>query len=74
MFSRHNRMIGMLYMLADGVLVLASFWAAHAIRSHLATLRPLYPAYYYIWIVPLAVGIWIGVGMAAGIYREIRED
>jgi exopolysaccharide biosynthesis polyprenyl glycosylphosphotransferase len=74
MFSRHNRMIGTLYMLADAVLALASFWAAHALRSHLATLRPLYPAYYYIWIIPLAVGIWIGVGLAAGIYREIRED
>jgi len=74
MFSRHNRMIGMLYMLADGVLALASFWAAHAIRSRLATLRPLYPAYYYIWIVPVAVGIWLGVGLAAGVYQEIRED
>jgi len=74
MFSRHNRMIGMLYMLADGVLALTSFWAAHAIRSHLAALRPLYPAYYYIWIVPVAVGIWLGVGLAAGIYQEIRED
>jgi len=74
MFSRHNRMIGMLYMLADSVLALASFWAAHAVRSRLATLRPLYPAYYYIWIVPVAMGIWLGVGLAAGIYREIRED
>jgi exopolysaccharide biosynthesis polyprenyl glycosylphosphotransferase len=74
MFSRHNRMIGMLYMLADALLALASFWAAHVIRSRLTALRPLYPAYYYIWIVPLAVGIWIVVGLAAGIYREIRED
>ena len=64
----------MLYMVADGVLALASFWAAHAIRSRLATLRPLYPAYYYIWIVPVAAGIWLAVGVAAGIYREIRED
>jgi exopolysaccharide biosynthesis polyprenyl glycosylphosphotransferase len=67
-------MIGMLYMLADAVLVFVSFWAAHVIRSHLTTLRSFYPVYYYIWIVPLAVGIWIGVGLAAGIYREIRED
>jgi exopolysaccharide biosynthesis polyprenyl glycosylphosphotransferase len=74
MFSRHNRMIGMLYMLADAVLALASLWAAHVIRSRLTALRPLYPAYYYMWIVPLAVGMWMVVGLAAGIYREIRED
>jgi exopolysaccharide biosynthesis polyprenyl glycosylphosphotransferase len=63
-------MIGTLYMLADAVLALASFWMAHVIRSRLTTLRPLYPAY---WIVPVAVGVWIVVGVAAGIYREIRE-
>ncbi len=74
MFSRHNRMIGALYMLTDAALALGSFWVAHFIRSHLTTLRPLYPAYYYIWIVPLTVGLWTVVGLAAGIYGEIQEE
>jgi len=73
MFSRHNRMIGVLYMLADAVLALASFWVAHAVRARLP-LRPLYPAYDYLWIVPVAVAIWITVGTATGIYRDIREE
>jgi exopolysaccharide biosynthesis polyprenyl glycosylphosphotransferase len=74
MFARHNRMIGVLYLFADLFLALASFWLAHAIRSRLITPRPLYPLSYYPWIVPLAVGIWLVVGLAAGIYREIREE
>lgn len=74
MFSRHNRMIGVLYMLADGALALASFWLAHSVRSHLAGLRPLYPAVYYLWIVPVLVALWVGVGLAMGVYREIREE
>ncbi len=67
-------MIGALYLLADAVLALASFGLAYEIRSHLVTPRPLYPPSYYLWIIPLAVGLWIGVGLAAGIYREIREE
>src|SRR5579863_9842036 len=74
MFSRHNRMIGALYMLADGALALASFWLAHWVRAHLAGLRPLYPAVYYLWIVPLLVALWVGAGLATGVYREIREE
>lgn len=74
MFSRHNRMIAALYLVADAALALVSFWVAHAVRAGLHTARPLYPAYYYLWIVPVALGIWIGVGLAAGIYREIREE
>ena len=74
MFSRHNRMIGVFYMLADAALALSSFWLAHLVRAHLRTARPLYPAVYYLWIVPVALGIWIGVGVATGIYREIREE
>lgn len=74
MFARHNRMIGVLYLLADALLAFASFWVAHWIRSRVVTPRPLYPLSYYLWIVPLAVGIWIGVGLAVGIYREIREE
>ena len=74
MFSRHNRMIGVLYLVVDAVLALASFWIAHTVRLHLHAARPLYPAYYYLWIVPVAVGLWIGAGAAAGIYREIHEE
>ncbi len=74
MFSRHNRIIGGLYLVADALLVLASFWLAHWLRSHLTSLRSLYPAYYYLWIVPVTLGIWLGVGLTLGIYREIREE
>jgi len=74
MFSRQNRMIGTLYALADAVLALGSFWLAHAIRARLPGLRPLYPAYFYLWIVPVAVGIWMLVGLTSGIYNEIREE
>jgi exopolysaccharide biosynthesis polyprenyl glycosylphosphotransferase len=74
MFARHNRMIGALYLVADVFLALASFWAAYEIRSHLVTPRPLYPLSLYPWIVPVALGIWVGVGLAAGIYREVREE
>lgn len=72
MFSRHNRMMGTLYLLADAALALGSFGLAYWTRSHLVSPRPLYPLPYYFWIV--ALGIWIGVGLAAGIYREIREE
>jgi exopolysaccharide biosynthesis polyprenyl glycosylphosphotransferase len=74
MLARHNRMMGAFYLCADLVLALGSFWLAHAIRSRLSTIRPLYPLAYYPWIVPLAIAIWIGVGLTAGIYREIREE
>ena len=74
MFARHNRLIGVLYLFSDLVLALVSFLLAHVIRSHIGGLRPLYPLSYYPWIVPLTVSIWIGVGIATGIYREIREE
>src|SRR5947199_10527404 len=74
MFSRHNRMIGVFYVLADAALALSSFWLAHVVRAHLRAARPLYPAVYYLWIVPVALGVWIGVGVATGIYREVREE
>jgi exopolysaccharide biosynthesis polyprenyl glycosylphosphotransferase len=74
MFARHNRMIGVLYLFADLLLALVSFWVAYAVRARLASLRPLYPVSFYPGIIPLAAGIWIGVGVAAGIYREIREE
>jgi exopolysaccharide biosynthesis polyprenyl glycosylphosphotransferase len=74
MLARHNRMMGAFYLCADLVLALGSFWVAHAIRSRLGSLQPLYPLAYYPWIVPLAIAIWIGVGLTAGIYREIREE
>ncbi len=67
-------MIGVLYLLADAVLALASFGLAYEIRSRLVTPRPLYPPSHYLWIVPLAVGLWIFVGLASGIYREIQEE
>jgi exopolysaccharide biosynthesis polyprenyl glycosylphosphotransferase len=74
MLARHNRMMGGLYLCADLVLALGSFWLAYAIRSSLVTPRPLYPLAYYPWIVPLAIAIWIAAGLTTGIYREIREE
>jgi exopolysaccharide biosynthesis polyprenyl glycosylphosphotransferase len=74
MFARHNRMIGVLYLCADLVLGLLSFWMAHTVRLRLAGVRPLFPLSNYPWVIPLAVGIWILVGLASGIYREIREE
>jgi exopolysaccharide biosynthesis polyprenyl glycosylphosphotransferase len=67
-------MIGALYLLADAVLALASFGLAHWVRSRLVTLPPLYPVSDYPWMIPLVVGIWVGVGLAAGIYREVQEE
>jgi exopolysaccharide biosynthesis polyprenyl glycosylphosphotransferase len=74
MVSRHNRVIGLFYLAADGLLAVASFALAHWIRSYLVTPRPLYPLSYYLWIVPLAIGLWMSVGIMAGIYHEIREE
>src|ERR1043166_5893101 len=74
MFARHNRMISVLYVVMDALLALASFGAAHAARAHLPGLRGLYPAVYFLWIVPVVVMIWTGAGLALGIYREIREE
>jgi exopolysaccharide biosynthesis polyprenyl glycosylphosphotransferase len=74
MFSRHNRVIGAFYLCADSLLALISFWVAWEVRSKLITPRPLYSLSNYPWIVPLAVGIWIAVGLLAGIYREINEE
>ena len=44
------------------------------IRSHLPSARPLYPLSNYPWIIPLTVVLWVGVGVAAGIYREVHEE
>lgn len=74
MFSRRERMIGALYLAADALLGLASFLLANAVRASLATLRPLYPLSHYPWMVAVALGIWLAVGLATGIYREIREE
>ena len=74
MFSRHNRMIGAFYLCVDTLLALISFWVAREVRSYLITPRPLYSLSNYPWIVPLSVGIWIVVGLLAGIYREIKEE
>jgi exopolysaccharide biosynthesis polyprenyl glycosylphosphotransferase len=74
MISRHERIISGLYLAADALLALASFWLAHWVRAHLFSPRPLYPVFYYLWIVPITIGIWIGAGLALGIYREIHEE
>jgi exopolysaccharide biosynthesis polyprenyl glycosylphosphotransferase len=74
MFSRHNRMIGAFYLCADTLLAFVSFWVAWEVRSYLITPRPLFSLSNYPWIIPLAVGIWISVGLLAGIYRDIKEE
>ena len=74
MFSRHNRIIGALYLAVDALFALASFALARRIRADLIVPSPLYPVSHYSWIVPLAVGLWVAVGLVLGIYREIREE
>lgn len=74
MFSRHDRIVSRLYLAADTMLALASFGLAYGVRAHLISPRPLFPLSYYFWIVPVAVGIWIGAGLVLGIYRQAREE
>src|SRR2546428_6785765 len=73
MFSRHNRMIGGVYLLVDALLALGSFWLAYWLRSRIVTPRPLHSLSNYPWIVPLAVGIWVSVGLASGVYRGVPD-
>lgn len=74
MFSRHNRMLGVLYAASDGFLALFSFWLARQIRMGMATARPLYPVSYYLWILPLVIALWLAVGWVTGLYREPGEE
>jgi exopolysaccharide biosynthesis polyprenyl glycosylphosphotransferase len=74
MFARHNRLMGVLFLIGDVLLALASFVLALEIRSNLAGARAFYPLSNYPWMLPLTVVLWVGVGVAAGIYREVREE
>ncbi len=74
MFSRHNRLVGLLFALADTGVTLVSFWSAREIRLHLPGFRLLFPVSHYPWIVPLATASWLGVGWATGLYRQIEEE
>ena len=66
--------MGSIFLFGDALLAVASFGLAYEIRSHLTGARPLYPLSNYPWIIPLAAALWVGVGVAAGIYREVREE
>ncbi len=74
MFARHNRLMGLFYLCADLLLALGSFGLAREIRAHLPITPPFIPLSHYPGIVPLAVALWIGVGLAAGMYREVHEE
>jgi exopolysaccharide biosynthesis polyprenyl glycosylphosphotransferase len=74
MFSHHDRMVGRLYLAADALAALASFGVAYWVRAHLLSPSPLFPFSYYLWLVPVCAGIWIGAGLALGIYRQVREE
>jgi exopolysaccharide biosynthesis polyprenyl glycosylphosphotransferase len=74
MFSRHKQMIGVLYLLADAMLAVASFALAYWVRAQFVTPQPLYPDSNYIWIIPYAIAVWIIVGITTGSYREIQEE
>ena len=74
MFARHNRLMGSFFIVVDALLAVASFHLAVAIRAHLHEARAFYPLSHYPWFIPLAVLLWVGVGVAAGIYREVREE
>jgi exopolysaccharide biosynthesis polyprenyl glycosylphosphotransferase len=74
MFARHKRILGGLYLAGDALVALASFGLAYAVRSNLIVPRPLYPVSNYSWIIPVTAGLWVSVGLALGIYREIRDE
>ncbi len=74
MFSRYKRMIGVLYLVADALLALGSFSLAHWLRRAVITPQPLYPLANYLWIVPVAIALWLAIGLMTGIYREIQEE
>ena len=74
MFARHNRMMGIIFLASDFLLTLASYGLACEIRSHLAGFRPLYSLSNYPGLVPLIFVVWVGVGVAAGLYREVQEE
>ena len=73
MFSRYKRLAGVLYLVADAMLAAASFALAHWVRSAVITPRGLYPIRTYFWIIPLAILLWVGVGLITGAYREIQN-
>ncbi len=75
MFSRQNRMLAVLYLVGDGLLALASYWFAYSARAHFFPhLRLFWFEPFYAWIAPLVPIMWVGVGLASGIYREIIEE
>jgi len=75
MFSRHNRTIAAVYVLSDALMVLGSCCFAYYARAHFFPhVRVFYTGRFYLWLMPAALLIWILTGLAAGIYREIREE
>jgi exopolysaccharide biosynthesis polyprenyl glycosylphosphotransferase len=74
MFSRHRQMMGVLYLLADAVLSVASFALAYWVRARFINAHPLYPDPNYLWIIPTAIFLWIAVGLLTGSYRDIQEE
>jgi exopolysaccharide biosynthesis polyprenyl glycosylphosphotransferase len=74
MFAQHKRMIGRLYLAGDALVAVASFALAYVLRAHVISPRPLFSPEHYLWIVPLVAGLWIGTGVALGIYRDVPED
>jgi exopolysaccharide biosynthesis polyprenyl glycosylphosphotransferase len=74
MFSSENRLFGALYVALDGLIAVASFWAAEAVRSRLPGIRTLFPIYNYLWILPLILFIWLVVGWANGLYTRAIDS
>jgi len=74
MFTRHNRVMGIYYAGADLLLALVSFGLAYELRGHLTAIRPLFPLVNYPGVLALAIALWMGMGVLAGIYREVREE
>jgi len=67
MFARHNRLIGLLYLFADFLLVLASLGLAEVLRIQFPGVRQFFPIANYPWIVPLIVVLrWVGGGNLSG--------
>ncbi len=74
MFSRHNRMVGVLYAVVDAVLALVSFFLAYWLRLNLTGLRSLFSVENYLWIIPLLPALWAAVSWVTGLYRGLELE
>jgi exopolysaccharide biosynthesis polyprenyl glycosylphosphotransferase len=74
MLARYNRFAAGLFLAADATLAFGAFGVAIYVRTRILSPTALYPVSNYAWIVPLAAGLWVAVGLLIGVYREIQAE